>query len=156
MSAPAATASATRYGDNSVLRAVGYMCLASLFFPILNASVKYLGQRYPITEVFFARYLGHCVICLALFLPRHGRQLFATSRPGLHGLRAVLLFCASAFYFLGIQTIDLSTAAAISFAGPIFAGLNRIYGSASFTAVTNSEFVAFITRKELVSANPVV
>jgi len=120
VSAPAATASAPRYGGNSVLRAVGYMCLASLFFPILNASVKYLGQRYPITEVFFARYLGHCVICLALFLPRHGRQLFATSRPGLHALRAGLLFCASAFYFLGIQTIDLSTAAAISFAGPIF------------------------------------
>jgi hypothetical protein len=57
VSAPATTGSAPgngtgstpRYGGNSVLRAVGYMCLASLFFPILNASVKYLGGRYPIT-----------------------------------------------------------------------------------------------------------
>jgi drug/metabolite transporter (DMT)-like permease len=123
VSAPAAPGSATRsaprYGGNSVLRAVGYMCLASLFFPILNASVKYLGGRYPITEVFFARYLGHCVICLVLFLPRYGKLLFATSRPGVHVLRASLLFTASALYFMGVQTIDLSTAAAVSFAGPI-------------------------------------
>jgi len=96
------------------------MCLAADFFPVLNASVKYLGARYPITEVFFARYLGHCLICLAIFLPRHGRYLFATSRPGVHALRAGLLFTASAFYFVGVQTIDLSTASAISFAGPIF------------------------------------
>jgi drug/metabolite transporter (DMT)-like permease len=120
VSAPAATGSTPRYGGNSVLRAVGYMCLASLFFPILNASVKYLGARYPITEVFFVRYLGHCIICLAVFLPRHGKRLFATSRPGVHALRASLLFAASTLYFLGVQTIDLSTAAAVSFAGPIF------------------------------------
>lgn len=123
MSAPAGPGSsiggAPRYGGNSVLRAVGYMCLASLFFPLLNASVKYLGGRYPITEVFFARYLGHCIICLALFLPQHGKRLFATTRPGVHALRASLLFTASALYFMGVQTIDLSTAVAVSFAGPI-------------------------------------
>jgi drug/metabolite transporter (DMT)-like permease len=120
VSAPAAAAGVRRYGGNSVLRAVGYMCLAAVFFPILNASVKYLGQRYPITEVFFTRYLGHCIICLGLFLPRYGRALFATSRPGVHALRASLLFAASTLYFLGVQTIDLPTAAAVSFAGPIF------------------------------------
>jgi len=117
---PAPVGSLPRYGGNSVLRAVGYMCLSAIFFPILNASVKYLGARYPITEVFFIRYLGHCVICLAIFLPRHGLRLFATSRPGVHALRACLLFTASTFYFVGIQTIDLTTAAAVSFAGPIF------------------------------------
>ena len=117
---PAPVGSLPRYGGNSVLRAVGYMCLSAIFFPILNASVKYLGARYPITEVFFVRYLGHCLICLAIFLPRHGRRLFATSRPGVHALRACLLFTASTFYFLGIQTIDLTTAAAVSFAGPLF------------------------------------
>lgn len=111
---------ARRFGGNSVLRAAGYMCLATVFFPFLNASVKYLGQRYPITEVFFARYLGHSLICLALFLPRHRLALFATRRPAIHAGRAILLFIASAFYFIGIQSIDLSTAAAISFAGPIF------------------------------------
>jgi drug/metabolite transporter (DMT)-like permease len=96
------------------------MCLAAAFFPVLNASVKYLGQRYPVTELFFVRYAVHCLICLALFLPRYGLGLFATTRPGVHAVRAFLLFSASAFYFLGLLTIDLPTAAAISFAGPIF------------------------------------
>jgi drug/metabolite transporter (DMT)-like permease len=108
------------FGGNSVLRAVGYMCVAACFFPVLNASVKYLGRHYPITEVFWFRYSGHSLICLALFLPRHGLGLFATTRPGIHALRAVLLFSASAFFFLGIMTIDLSTATAVAFAGPIF------------------------------------
>ena len=113
-------AASRRFGGNSVLRAVGYMCLAAAFFPVLNASVKYLGQRYPVTELFFVRYAVHCLICLALFLPRYGLGLFATTRPGVHAVRAFLLFSASAFYFLGLLTIDLPTAAAISFAGPIF------------------------------------
>lgn len=113
-------APAARFGGNSILRAVGYMCLAAAFFPILNASVKYLGARYPITEVFWVRYFVHSLICLGLFLPRYGRGLFATSRPAVHALRAFLLFSASAFYFVGIQTIDLTTGAAVSFVGPIF------------------------------------
>jgi drug/metabolite transporter (DMT)-like permease len=120
MSPPPAPATPPRaYGGDSVLRAVFYMCVAAMLFPLLNASVKYLGQRYPIPELFWARYAGHVAYCLIAFLPRHGRALFATRRPGVQFMRSLLLFGASACYFLGLRTIDLPTASAITFVGPI-------------------------------------
>ncbi len=120
MSLPLAPDIAPRvHGGDSVLRAVFYMCLAAMLFPLLNASVKYLGQRYPMPELFWVRYAGHVSYCLIAFLPRYGRTLFATRRPGVQLMRSLLLFGASACYFLALRTIDLSTASAITFVGPI-------------------------------------
>jgi drug/metabolite transporter (DMT)-like permease len=107
------------HGGDSVLRAVFYMCLAAMLFPLLNASVKYLGQRYPMPELFWVRYAGHVIYCLLAFLPRHGRALFATRRPGVQVVRSLLLFGASACFFLALRTIDLPTASAIAFVTPI-------------------------------------
>jgi drug/metabolite transporter (DMT)-like permease len=106
-------------GGDSPLRAVLYMSLAGLLFPVLNASVKYLGVRYPMPEIFWARYAGHAVFCLAVLLPRFGLALFRTQRPGIQACRAVLLFAASGFYFFGLRMISLPTASAVSFAGPM-------------------------------------
>ena len=119
MTAPAPAIPAQGHGGDSVLRAVGYMCLAAITFPVLNASVKYLGQRYPMPELFWARYTGHVVYCLIAFLPRWGWGLFATKRAGVQVTRSLLLFGASACYFLALRTIDLATASAIMFVGPI-------------------------------------
>lgn len=102
-----------------MLRAVFYMVVASMLFPLLNASVKYLGQHYPMPEIFWARYAGHVVYCLVAFLPRHGRALFSTRRPSVQFMRSILLFGASACYFLGLKTVEMPTATAITFVGPI-------------------------------------
>ncbi len=102
-----------------MLRAVLYMCIAAILFPLLNSSVKYLGQHYPLPEVFWARYAGHVIYCLVAFLPRYGRSLFVSRRPGVQLMRAILLFAASACYFLGLRTVELPTASAITFVGPI-------------------------------------
>ncbi len=102
-----------------MLRAVLYMALAVALFPLLNASVKYLARFYPMPEIFWARYTGHVVFCVAALMPRHGLALFRSRRPGVQAWRALLLFAASAFYFLGLETVPLATASAISFIGPI-------------------------------------
>src|SRR5271169_2939041 len=109
----------TGRGGNSALRAALYMCVAVSLFPILNASVKYLGRSYPMPEIFWARFAGHVVFCLAALLPRYGGSLFRTARPGVHAWRSILLFGASAFYFVGLRTVALPTASAIAFIGPI-------------------------------------
>jgi drug/metabolite transporter (DMT)-like permease len=106
-------------GGDSVLRAVLYMTLAVALFPFLNASVKYLGRHYPMPEIFWARYAGHFLLCLLVFMPQRGLGVLRTRRPFLQAWRAVLLFGASAFYFLGLLTVDLPTASAIAFVGPM-------------------------------------
>lgn len=102
-----------------MLRAVFYMCLSTAIFPVLNSAVKYLGEYYPMPELFWARYCGHVGYCLIAFLPRYGASLFVTRWPVIQGVRAVLLFAASSCFYLGLLTIDLSTAAAIMFVAPI-------------------------------------
>lgn len=105
--------------ENSALRAALYMCVAVSLFPILNASVKYLGRSYPMPEIFWARFAGHVVFCLVALLPRYGGSLFRTARPSVHAWRSILLFSASAFYFVALRTVALPTASAIAFIGPI-------------------------------------
>ena len=112
-------APARLHGGDSVLRAVAYMCLSTAIFPVLNSAVKYLGEHYPMPELFWARYAGHVVYCLIVFLPRYGTSLFVTRWPAIQCVRAVLLFAASSCFYLGLLTIDLSTAAAIMFVAPI-------------------------------------
>lgn len=107
------------FGGDSILRAVLYMLLAVTLFPFLNASVKYLGKIYPMPEIFWARYAGHLIYCLVAFLPRYGLRIFVTARPAIQAWRSLLLFGASAFYFLGLLTVALPTASAIAFVGPI-------------------------------------
>lgn len=107
------------HGGDSVLRAVFYMWLSTVVFPILNTAVKYLGQHYPMPELFWARYCGHVVYCLIVFMPSYGLSLFVTRWPFIHLIRAILLFIASASFYLGLLTIDLSTASAIMFVAPI-------------------------------------
>ncbi len=102
-----------------MLRAVFYMCLSTAVFPLLNTAVKYLGEHYPMPELFWARYSGHMVYCLIAFMPRYGLSLFATKYPKVQLIRAILLFAASGCYYVGLLTVDLSTASAIMFVGPI-------------------------------------
>ncbi len=59
MTTTAPSAPARLHGGDSVLRAVFYMCLSTAIFPVLNSAVKYLGQHYPMPELFWARYAGH-------------------------------------------------------------------------------------------------
>ncbi|MFO1057345.1 MAG: DMT family transporter [Dongiaceae bacterium] len=109
----------TRSEPHSVRGAVLCMACAMLFFSMLNASMKYIGLRYPYPEVLWVRYAGHSLYALIVFLPGWGTALFRTARPRLQVLRTLLLFGASGCYFLGLVLIPLPTASALTFIGPI-------------------------------------
>jgi drug/metabolite transporter (DMT)-like permease len=112
-------AAARVHGGSSIARAVLFMAIAVASFPFLNASVKYLGRHYPMPEIFWMRYLGHVIYCLIVFAPGRGLSLFVTRRPKVQFWRTLCLFGSSSCYFLGLKTVALPTASAISFAGPI-------------------------------------
>lgn len=95
------------------------MCLAASLFPLLNGSVKYLTASYPIPEVIWARYTGHLLVALIVFLPGRGLALFRANRPGVQWLRSLLLFGSTSFYFTGLSMVSMPLAASISFTGPL-------------------------------------
>ena len=51
------------------------MCAGVSLFPLMNAMMKLLTARYPVFEIVWARFTGHLVVMLIVFLPQYGRRI---------------------------------------------------------------------------------
>jgi drug/metabolite transporter (DMT)-like permease len=102
-----------------VLRGILLMCAGVAMFPFMNAAVKLLGARYPVTEIVWARFTGHLVVMLVVFLPHYGRRLLATRRPGVQIARSLLMLVSNMMFVVAIARVPLATASAIGFTSPL-------------------------------------
>ncbi len=96
-----------------------WLVLASLFFAVMTAAIKDVGQRIPVWEILFIRQ-----ICVIIIL---GPQLFRlfptgfkTERLHLHGLRIGFSLLAMATGFTAVIYMPLAQVTAISFARTLF------------------------------------
>jgi drug/metabolite transporter (DMT)-like permease len=105
--------------SNAVLRGALLMCAGVLLFPFMNAAVKYLGARYPVPQIVWARFTGHLIFMAIVFLPRHGRALLATRRPAVQIARSVLMLASNLLFVVAIPVVPLATASAIGFTSPL-------------------------------------
>jgi drug/metabolite transporter (DMT)-like permease len=101
---------------------IGIACkvAATLFFAVMFAAIRWLGDYFPIGEiVFFRSVLGASVVVVAA-LATGGPSLLATKRIGSHALRSIAgtvsMFCNFAAYTF----LPLADATAIGFAAPLF------------------------------------
>jgi drug/metabolite transporter (DMT)-like permease len=101
------------------LRAILFMALAINLFPFMNVSVAYLSQEYPTTQILWARYTGHLLFMILMFMPRRGLSLFRASRPGVHVVRSILMFASTICFFTALRYIEVPTASAINFTSPL-------------------------------------
>lgn len=95
------------------------MCAGVALFPFMNAAVKLLGARYPVSEIVWARFTGHLVVMLMVFLPQYGRRLLATRRPGVQIARSLLMLVSNMMFVVAIARVPLATASAIGFTSPL-------------------------------------
>jgi drug/metabolite transporter (DMT)-like permease len=95
------------------------MCAGVSLFPLMNAMMKLLTARYPVLEIVWARFTGHLVVMLAVFLPQYGRRLIATRRPLVQIGRSALMLGSNAVFVLAIGQVPLATASAIGFTSPL-------------------------------------
>ena len=102
-----------------VLRGILLMCAGVSMFPFLNAGVKLLAPNYPVMEIVWARFTGHLIIVLAVFLPRYGRTLFRTRRPAVQIGRSALMLVSNIVFISAIGRVPLATASAIGFTSPL-------------------------------------
>jgi len=101
------------------LKAIGFALGGIALFGLLDMQAKYLGSRYPVSEVVWARYAGHFLLMLVVLAPRHGRALVRTKRFGLQMTRSILLLLSTAFFFTAVSILPLAEAAAIGFVSPL-------------------------------------
>ena len=93
-------------------------CGVSLF-PFMNAAVKLLGARYPANEIVWARFTGHLIVMLLVFLPQYGRRLLATRRPARADRPRAADAVGNALFVVAIAHVPLATASAIGFTAPL-------------------------------------
>lgn len=106
-------------GQPDVLRGILLMCAGVSLFPFLNTGVKLLDAGYPVIEITWARFTGHLVVMLAVFLPREGLGLLHTRRPLVQIARSLLMLLSNLVYVIAIARVPLATASAIGFTAPL-------------------------------------
>ncbi|HEX5279059.1 MAG TPA: DMT family transporter [Micropepsaceae bacterium] len=102
------------------LLGIGCKLLATIFFAVLFAAIRWLGPDFPIGEmVFFRGGLGAVVVVIAALLTG-GPSLLKTNNISSHALRSsagtISMFCNFAAYTL----LPLANATALGFASPLF------------------------------------
>jgi drug/metabolite transporter (DMT)-like permease len=101
------------------LRGILLMCAGVSMFPFMNAGVKWLSPHYPVMEIVWARFTGHLLFMLLVFLPRYGGRLFATRRPVVQIGRSLLMLVSNVVFVTAIARVPLATASAIGFTSPL-------------------------------------
>ena len=115
------TASATRGSSRlpEVLRGILLMCAGVSSFPFMNAAVKLLTAHYPATQITWARFTGHLIVMLIVFLPRYRWRLLRTRRPAVQIGRSILMLASNLLFVMAIGRVPLATASAIGFTAPL-------------------------------------
>jgi len=106
-------------GLSDVLRGILLMCAGVSLFPFMNAGVKLLDANYPVAQIVWARFTGHLIFMLAVFMPRHGWALLWPKRPAVQLARSALMLVSNMVFVMAIARVPLATASAIGFTSPL-------------------------------------
>jgi drug/metabolite transporter (DMT)-like permease len=106
-------------GISDVLRGILLMCAGVSTFPLMNAAVKLLTAHYPSAQITWARFTGHLIVMLIVFLPHYRWSLLRTRRPTVQIGRSVLMLASNLLFVMAIGRVPLATASAIGFTAPL-------------------------------------
>jgi len=101
------------------LRGVLLMCAGVSAFPFMNAAVKLLAAHYPVAQITWARFTGHLIVMLIVFLPRYRWRLLRTRRPAVQIGRSILMLLSNLLFVMAIGRVPLATASTIGFTAPL-------------------------------------
>ena len=107
--------------NDNIPAGIGLMLLTMFFFVTLDATAKYLMQFYPTAQVIWGRFFFHMILVIAVLLSMKAgiKDKIASNKPGLQIARSFLMLATNGLFFLGIRTVDLTTASTILFLTPI-------------------------------------
>ena len=109
----------TQRGPSDALRGILLMCAGVSTFPFMNVAVKLLAVHYPAAQITWARFTGHLIVMLVVFLPQHRWGLLRSRRPAVQIGRSVLMLASNLIFVVAIGRVPLATASAIGFSAPL-------------------------------------
>ena len=107
----------------SRLHGIALVSAAYLFFAVLIACAKWLGQRLPVVEVVWVRMAVHVAISAVVLWPQIGARLIRTSQPGWQLARATMMVVMTLCNFTAVQFIPLDVNSAILFLTPLLVAM---------------------------------
>lgn len=102
-----------------VLRGIALMCAGVCTFPFMNAAVKLLSVGYPSAEITWARFTGHLLVMLLIFLPQYRWSVFKTRKPLIQTARSACMLLSNLLFVMAIGRVPLADASAIGFTSPL-------------------------------------
>lgn len=94
-----------------------------VLFACMDVTNKYLVESYDVPLIAACRYIGNLLLIVALFAPRHGREMLKTRRTGIVWLRGLCLCASTVLAVLAFQRMPVAESAAIIFLTPILMAL---------------------------------
>lgn len=102
-----------------IMRGILLMCAGVSTFPFMNAAVKLLAANYPAAQITWARFTGHLLVMLVVFLPQYRWSVIRTRRPAVQIGRSLAMLFSNLLFVMAIGSVPLATASAIGFTSPI-------------------------------------
>ena len=90
-----------------------------VLLPVMNVIAKSLTADYPLTQVVWARFLGHLVWVSLFFGPFLGTALLRAHHPREMIGRSFVFFASNCVFIAALPYIQLATASAIMFTTPL-------------------------------------
>lgn len=101
------------------LRGLLFVLGATLLFAYNDTTNKLLITEYNVPMVTAIRYIGHCLLMLAIVAPLHGREMVRTQRTGLVIVRAASLALGSLLISLALLRMPVPETTAIVYLCPV-------------------------------------
>ncbi len=119
-----ASIGAVAHNDN--LKGAALLLVAGLFFTVMTALIKVLGEHLHVAQILFLR---QCVMTtiVAPMIVRGFPGVLATGRPGLQLIRIVLALGAMFLGFTAVIHLPLADATAIGFAKSFFVTIFAVW-----------------------------
>ena len=99
--------------------AIMFIVLGMLFISVNDMIIKRFSGEYPLHQMVFLRSAIGLFFTLILIHLEGGWHILKTDQPGLHAVRAVMVFASNMTYFAALAVLPLPDATALFFIAPI-------------------------------------
>jgi drug/metabolite transporter (DMT)-like permease len=99
----------------------------TVIFSVNDMAVKFLSGGYALHQVILIRaFIAMAFILCVIHVSERGWSQIATSRPGTHLLRVLIVMVSNVTFFVGLAAMPLADAVAVAFVSPIVVTLLSI------------------------------
>jgi drug/metabolite transporter (DMT)-like permease len=110
----------TRHEANHLsVTAIGMIVASAACFTAIDTIIKYLGARYSVPLLVWARWGVPALLMVALLGPKMRWGLLRTMEPRLHVARGVVLILSSLCFFAALKFMPLAEATGLNYSTPI-------------------------------------